>query len=495
MSLVWIAAALAAPVAHELLLPVPPERVWAVLGGLDRWPDWWAEPGGPETRWDVAEGADGATLRWTAGAAGAGALRLTSVSPPDRVGYELRLAHAPASAAVRGMPPAHRGTVQVVPEGEGARVRWEAEVLPSVVLPGAAQRLDHAIELRLARLAVVAGADPRPTTEAVVRSDGLFVWQGYSQRWSYNHRVNRHGDWVEPPTCGPAGCDGAQVHAAASGSGADRARTRQYTSFVAAPGVVAWSGGATLLFDGDEAERLEDHACVVAPAPGGPVVLQGWDVDAVGPADSLWALELGVEERDGQVCVDGRLRMACTTPECGTERRTAYGVHVRWAQLAGPVRATLSSVGQDARWEADDLRDEVVPASVSLALAGTPGGVATVGLRRFAIELDQPHHTLGVDVVVEPGTWNAAEGVLPARVDLAYVPWGPVEIAPLTVAQFARPGRATLELGLVLLQLPSGCVAAYPGAVEGWWPGGNEDGSGPGAEVRRELHAGPCPAR
>jgi len=51
----------------------------------------------------------------------------------------------------------------------------------------------------------------------------LVLWQGFHHRWTYNHRLNRHGDWVEHLER-----DGDRVaarvnHSAASGSGADEA--------------------------------------------------------------------------------------------------------------------------------------------------------------------------------------------------------------------------------------------------------------------------------
>lgn len=502
-------AARAAPderVVREEHVEVSPADVYAVVSDARRWEAWWhdAPPNGKEARWNSRgePATPGQELRWTAGVGGAGALELTAVDPGREVEYRFQWLHRPAKPPDDRTPVPHVGRVVIEPDGDGARIRWEATAarLPFDGLSGRRHRLEATVtrrmDLLIAHLPTATDATPHLADPPPQRVGSVYVWQGYHHRWTYNHRINRHGNWIGPEVCADDACATPTVHSAASGSGIDRFRYDQRATFVDAPGVESWAGRATLWFDGAEGERMRDEVCVPAPAPGGEVVLQGWDLDAVGAADSLWEVAAGVREEAGNVCVDGLLRMACYTPECGTERRTAYTVAVYWMQLAGPVVATPATVTVDERWEAGDIRDEVVPAQwqQAITLTGAPAlPAATVGFRRLAIELLRPHHTLGLDLAVLPGAYDPAAGTLAARVDLLFVPWGPVEIAPLTVAQFAQAGSAKLAADVVLLQLPGGCVATVVTEGEGVWPGKGEDGSGPTAEVARELTAPGCP--
>src|SRR5688572_1462843 len=67
------------------------------------------------------------------------------------------------------------------------------------------------------------------------------VWQGFNHRWTYNHRLNRLGDWVDHERREGQTVEGTASHAAASGSGedADEATWRSFHAAVQAPGVWA----------------------------------------------------------------------------------------------------------------------------------------------------------------------------------------------------------------------------------------------------------------
>ena len=116
-----------------------------------------------------------------------------------------------------------------------------------------------------------------------------------------------------------------------------------------------------------------------------------------------------------------------------------------------------------------------------------PDHAAVLGMSAFSITLGEALHTRGLDLALRPASGEAAGDKLPVDVDLFYVQWGPVEIAPLTVAQFAHAGEATLTADLVLLQAPGGCAGTAETSGSLFWPGKLADASVSTAEHRAEA--------
>ncbi len=77
----------------EILVDAPPERVWAIITDIDRWPDW--QPGVSKAR---LEGplAPGSVFRWRASGLSIRST-LREVAPPSRIGWEGK---APGTRAV-----------------------------------------------------------------------------------------------------------------------------------------------------------------------------------------------------------------------------------------------------------------------------------------------------------------------------------------------------------------------------------------------------------
>lgn len=495
----WLLTAicLAGPEVHEVVRHVdaPVEDVFAALSEAERWAVLLeVDPTG--TRHHVRAAADEpGTLLWSSGTRERGTLAYTGLVPAQSVAYEVSWAQPGLTTP---SPPAHRGELVLEADGEGTTVRWRVERDPrrGDKVAGVSRRLEADLERAADRLstAVQAPAAPAPS---VVRNDQVVLWNGFHHRWTYNHRINRSGDgWTA--SCEGGDCSARWFHAAASGSGADRATFDGAATVLTGEGVYALEGEATLWLDGREGESLTDRACVQLPqgTPDGPAVLRGYDLDAVEAADSLWELELSVERADDWVCAVGRVKMACRTPECGTEALTTYRLRIPWSVVVGPELAVhTASVTQDHSWKADDLRDEPDPAGHRLtrSLPADPDRPHAIGLSAVSVALEGPLHTRGLDLALTPTGRDGDQAGL--DLDLFYVQWGPVEMAPLTVAQFAHAGRAVLRADLVGIQPAAGCVEHVTAEGELYWPGKQADASVPSAVFERSVGLQGCGGR
>lgn len=150
------------------------------------------------------------------------------------------------------------------------------------------------------------------------------LWQGHHHRWRYNHRVNRLGSWVRHQ--GDAALLG---HAGASGTGADTLAFEDRAVRVDADGVRAVEGFTDVVISAKEEHRKSFvvEARVATPAPPAVVLLNGYDLVAIGhdgkpaEADKLLALNVGVSPvaivgNEARFTVLGGLNVDCDSAEC-----------------------------------------------------------------------------------------------------------------------------------------------------------------------------------
>ena len=74
-------------------------------------------------------------------------------------------------------------------------------------------------------------------------------WQGFSQDWTYNHRLNRMADYVTEKDNAFLLC-----HAGASGTGADSGRFVQHYTMVETPEAQFYTGSVEIKFEGKEGD-------------------------------------------------------------------------------------------------------------------------------------------------------------------------------------------------------------------------------------------------
>ncbi|MCO4744837.1 MAG: SRPBCC family protein [Proteobacteria bacterium] len=482
----FLAVAVAAPPVQattSTVIEAKPAAVKTVLSDLGNWPALWELKSAEDASRLHVRGEPQSLrqlLTWSSSETSRGRMNLDAIDEGS-VAYTVDWASVGVTA--RAKPPSHTGVLTLAEEGEGTRVTWATETDKR-----SASRLERQLLGSIETLEALATQDAppmRPPPE-LTAAPGVLAWQGYRHRWTYNHRINRSGDWWTVPSCTDETCTATQVHAAASGSGVDRATFDGFGATLTGDGVVGWYGSLSLWFDGREGEALTDRVCMAVPAEvgEGPALLRGYDLDAVESADSLWSFALEVSRSDGEVCADATIQMDCKTPECGSERLTTYSLEVPFVIATGPLAWSAHEATQAHSWKAKDIRDEPVPSALSRTLPIQEDRPALVGFSGFSIELDAALHTLGLDLAVRPGEPSGAG--LPVELDLFYVQWGPVEIAPMTVAQFAHEGQATLTADLVVVQPEAGCVSTAQTAGTTFWPGKQADASVPLAEHQSE---------
>lgn len=310
--------------------------------------------------------------------------------------------------------------------------------------------------------------------------DRVSLWNGFSQSWGYNHRLNRLGDWVENTKPMPDSCDAVSVHAAASGSGSDVAEYHSYLTLLSSKQVHFKPGEMVFVLEGRENGWLEAsaEASYFDPWLGEKdvqyeVVLNGFDMYAVAPAkaDKLHDLYLGVDT----IWVDSaahllhfrmrvRMRLACSSPGCEWFKNIVhYQVKLQYLALAGPGFASqLGQFDRHLAWSRDSLPDS---AAVAVSILGQPGfPAAALGIRSLRLSLDQEFHFVDWQSHVRPGQYDAAGGRLHFDLGLHFSQWAKGQHAaylsrysskPKPPAKWAvkrKAGEANFEIEIALLQ-------------------------------------------
>ncbi len=246
------------------------------------------------------------------------------------------------------------------------------------------------------------------------------VWQGFSQYWGYNHRINRLGDWLE--VSNQAGGPNVQpLHFAASGSGSDIAAVAQYYSTVNATEVDSKTGFVTFEIDGREGDQIElseeIEILLQAPLPSSDnfeVVLRGFDLTTAGDAkaDKLHAFSVKVvdlaqvaSQKGFKAKIAVSLKMNCSSPECQLfNQELKYSLRVYWTAIWGRgFQSKMENIEATKSWDKKQANVDSLPQR--LALVGNPHYPnMTAGIKGFSIELDDEHHFLAWETWINPAT-------------------------------------------------------------------------------------------
>ncbi len=268
--------------------------------------------------------------------------------------------------------------------------------------------------------------------------ESIYVWQGFSHHWGYNHRVNRLGSWVETPALGWSGpisppqernsisrgrnhspvaekeIRPAVVHAAASGSGSDEAQFNIYYREVRAEGISSFAGKETLHFSGEEFQQFHLEKEVEFTIPRRPirnveVLLNGFDLRPVdsAKADKFIQFSISIEEvriaevdypepdtapRKVVFTVAADLKMACSSPECEFfNPELNYLLDVYWVALLGDFKLTQGQDSDFQIWDKYALDSPLVVGQQHRTETNYPDEV--IGIKGFSLDLhDQEHH-------------------------------------------------------------------------------------------------------
>ena len=336
------------------------------------------------------------------------------------------------------------------------------------------------------------------------------IWQGFTHRWGYNHRLNRLGDWVSGKTlsCEGGVCEGKAKHTGASGSGPDDLDWTSYSTFVSTRSAEFEHQFVDLKLATLEGLPIVDSQEVVVETdePNSVAILRGFDIvsPAATDADKLWLFSVGVvnewyDAANGEfhftVATSGSFD--CDSAECQGEglfngppdALFDYDVRVYTTVVSGSAGEFAFTPSPTTEIEAYDWEDyqtgalglsldptneeDKAPHEDAMSVAGVGSNQypsAALGFQRLSVLLEDDVHLLELDMSIDPDWYNPANGVYEADRTLFFKQWnadGNVNMFHRLQEMQSAPDLGLLAVVLVALPTPFdiAAVAALMGAT------------------------------
>ncbi len=200
--------------------------------------------------------------------------------------------------------------------------------------------------------------------EGFAQTNKALIWRGFSHSWTYNHRVNRLGDFVTMLDNKPRVC-----HTAASGIGADSCFFTSNYSIVESPNVAFQEGVVSIKLYGKEKQLISKTVEISIPAAEGMhgqdhyiSLLNGFDIQALGKSDKLQLLRFSVEDayyapavKELRFLVNVGIVVNCQSLECSRfSQKSTYDLKIYYLIVAGEhnhVIGTTRTVTENYPWD------------------------------------------------------------------------------------------------------------------------------------------------
>ncbi len=321
-----------------------------------------------------------------------------------------------------------------------------------------------------------------------------YVWQGFKHKWSYNHRINRLGNFISKENN-----HFYTTHTSASGVGADSTYFTTFYSKVSSPNIVFKETIITISVYGNEGDllnKIEEIAIKADPwfqkKDNYRAFINGFDIRSLLKADQIQLLGFNVdnptyshETNEVKFRASMSLSTNCRTVECPLfSNHTAYELTLH-VLLMGYNNKEAQTV--DAYFSKEYIWDKQVEVSdlgMTKILQGQPDfPKATAGIRGLNILLDMEHWVKEIDNYITPLNYNSTLGELELQTNQLFIEWrkGMERFATEPKkAMFAKRGSgyAIMQLFPTMIQFRDGEIKRSKISGSTYWKGLNVESGG-----------------
>ncbi|MEM6722581.1 MAG: hypothetical protein AAF598_01010 [Bacteroidota bacterium] len=324
--------------------------------------------------------------------------------------------------------------------------------------------------------------------------DQIVLWQGFQHAWTYNHRINRLGNFVHNQND-----QITAVHASATGVGADSTFYSTQFAVLENTDLAHISGKARFVIDYMEKDYMTQQLKVRISLPRGfegtdqqIALLNGFDLMTLDQADKLHHLHIEMidvhyNDQENYLALTMRadLMVDCESLECHMFRHLAiYQLDVYFTVLGGTDRQLIThelQVGQNFLWDRKENGKPMVQEHVKSGLHQHYQH-AVAGYKSITIELDRAHWFTQLNNQIQNPTYYREPGVFSMSWESAFLEWRPGmrrKSANPKQSMFAmkRRGDCTMQSKLVVLQLEKGDLTYQKTEGALYWPGKNRSPS------------------
>ncbi len=258
-----------------------------------------------------------------------------------------------------------------------------------------------------------------------VQMDDIIIWNGFSQSWTYNHRLNRLGDYYDSEKRNI-------VHTAASGLGEDQASFQSYFTRLPAGIFEVEYGSVSFEMKGREGEKVSLDSIIYFPEGKGEnhiVFLNGYDLVSLQKADKPEYFQVGVKEIESGngIALSAALQANCSSLECEWFKHTIqYEFIVYYALLKFPENAGMNVTDHVIeRGYAWDKKNELAVPTDSLYHFNLSGkGTAIIPIiKSIEFGLDEQQWMLEWGHYIGIKKYDTSNNMVKAEVGLYFKPW------------------------------------------------------------------------
>jgi hypothetical protein len=327
---------------------------------------------------------------------------------------------------------------------------------------------------------------------------------GFEHQWSYNHRLNRLGDYISQPEFEGYDFPVKHYHTGATGLGKDDAYFTSYYTVLKTKNVGIQTGQVEMELSNKEGDRSYIKQKITIPLQANlqsrdqiTGILNGFDLVAAEGADKLKMLQMDLSDpvydykkSTVEMTVEVGFIADCGSFECNRFiQQYNYSIKIFYVLLAGDRKdfnATEKSFIKSYEWDKhSDFEDGMMDETVN----GFPGfPYATIGFKSLMINMDQDHWLVDWHTAIHPQFYDETTGNFEFSLDLFLKQWkNRRESAYKFSSRFSKrkDGWAYLGGAVVLLQFKDACLESKSHIGSITWNGMNKEVDNSTMNVRR----------
>lgn len=332
------------------------------------------------------------------------------------------------------------------------------------------------------------------------QTDSIYIWQGFKHSWTYNHRINRIGNFLDEQ-------NKEIVYTAASGLGADSTYYQSKYSLVTDSDIHAYSGKTALRLTGKEGKAItmsQEIKVAVSEEDQGKKfypLLNGFDMLSIKKADkpekidiSISAVEQGVVSDFITIRIDVILQADCSTLECSFfKQEVDYNLDVHYMVLFGKRDSFSTKTYQASNAYEWDKEEEIFLTKEKHEIALEQHFQnATIGIQQFSITFDTEHWIMKWNNYIGDMKYDKAKHTLGFDLELSYKEWRKNmkrKSAFPRHSRFSKRGKGSVELktGLLVISFENGKEESIVKKGRMFWRGKNQSADSEDAMDRQAF--------
>ena len=307
--------------------------------------------------------------------------------------------------------------------------------------------------------------------------DAAVLWRGFEQKWNYNHRMNRMGDYLVQEDFDGFPHPAKHVHSGATGIGKDEVAFQSYYSLLKTKRVGIKTGKVLFELEGRENEAISSRQKLTVPLPENlrskdevVVLLNGFDLISMDKADKMKHFAISIsdgryinEGRSLEFDIDVSLIVNCASLECNQIKNSFnYALDVFYLIIGGEKFAFNSTEKPFTRTMEWNKKESGFDDLNVMDIKGEGGyDYATVGFKSISLNMDRDHWLVDWHTAIHKQGYEKKSGNYSVGIDLFVRQWRDRRESfykGMSLFQKKKAGFAKWDGSVVLLQFRKACI-------------------------------------